>query len=62
MTVRHRSFESTRLSWEDLCQEATEFASSVGRENLINISIAASGGQETFGFGGKGLIVVWYWE
>ena len=62
MTVHHRIFESARKSWEDLCREASEFASSVGRENLINISLGASGGNETFGFGGKGVIVVWYWE
>jgi hypothetical protein len=62
MTVRHRIFESSTKSWDDLCQEATAFASEVGRERLINISLAASGGTEVFGHGGKGLIVVWYWE
>lgn len=56
MTVHHRIFESLTKSWEDLCKEATAFASQVGKERLINISVAASGSSW------KGLIVVWYWE
>lgn len=62
MIVRHRIFESSTKSWEDLCTEATEFATSVGRERLINISLGAGGGTEILGLGGRGLIVVWYWE
>ena len=62
MSVRHRIFESSTKPWEDLCSEATTFATSVGKERLINISLAASGGTEVFGHGGRGLIVVWYWE
>ena len=62
MSVRHRIFESSSKSWEQLAQEASEFASSVGKERLINISLAASGGTEIFGHGGRGLLIVWYWE
>ena len=62
MTARHRIFESASKSWDEMCQEVTAFATELGPERLINISVAASGGQETFGFGGKGVIVVWYWE
>jgi hypothetical protein len=62
MTARHRIFESRTKSWEELCEDATTFATEVGREKLINISVAASGGTEMFGHGGRGLIVVWYWE
>lgn len=62
MPVSHRIFESSTKSWKDLCVEATTFASTLGRENLINISVAASGGTDVFGVGGAGLIVVWYWE
>lgn len=62
MTARHRIFESSTKPWEDLCSEATAFATQIGRERLINISVAASGGTEMFGAGGRGLIVVWYWE
>ena len=43
-------------SWEDLAKEAEDFAASVDRNKLINISMAASGAAW------KGLIVVWYWE
>lgn len=62
MTVRYRVFESSTKSWDDLCAGASEFAANVGRENLINISLAAAGGTEAFGFGGRGVIIVWYWE
>jgi hypothetical protein len=62
MIVRHRIFESSSKSWEDLAKEAAEFASSVGRDRLVNISLAASGGTEIFGHGGRGLLIVWYWE
>ena len=62
MTARHRIFESRTKSWEDLCNDATTFATEVGRERLINISVAASGGTEMFARGANGVIVVWYWE
>jgi hypothetical protein len=62
MSVQHRIFSSSNKSWETLCAEASAFASEVGREKLINISVAASGGTEVFGLGGTGVIVVWYWE
>ena len=61
-TARHRVFESRTKTWDDLCAEATEFACQIGRENLINISVAASGGTDMFAHGGRGVIVVWYWE
>ena len=54
MNARHRVFESTFKSWDDLCEEAGQFASEVGREKLINISVAYSHS--------TGVIVVWYWE
>jgi len=62
MTVRHRVFESATESWDDLCAEVEAFASTLGRERLINISVAASGGTHLLGLAGKGVIVVWYWE
>ena len=61
MTVQSRIFESASKSWEDLCAGASAFASEVGKQRLITIS-AASGGTEMFGHGGRGLIVVGYWE
>jgi hypothetical protein len=62
MSVQHRVFASSSKSWESLCDEASAFASDVGRERLINISVAASGGTDVLGLGGTGVIVVWYWE
>jgi hypothetical protein len=62
MSVQHRIFASSTKAWEALCAEASAFASEIGREKLINISVAASGGTEWFGRGGSGVIVVWYWE
>lgn len=61
MTVQCRVFESTTQTWEQLCGEAAEFATMIGKDNLINISVAASGGGNLFGRGGNGVIVVWYW-
>jgi hypothetical protein len=62
MRVQSRVFVSSSKSWEDLCDEVAAFATDVGRERLINISVAASGGTELFAIGGKGVVVVWYWE
>ena len=54
MTVQSRVFGTSSKSWEALCAEASAFATEVGRERLINISVAALGGTEMFGFGGAG--------
>ena len=62
MTVQSRQFASSSKSWEELCTEASAFATQVGRERLINISVAASGGTEFLGMGGTGVVIVWYWE
>jgi hypothetical protein len=62
MSVQSRLFSSSSKSWKDLCAEACGFASEIGRERLINISVAAAGGSDVFGLGGAGVIVVWYWE
>ncbi len=62
MTVQFRIFESSSKSWTTLVSEASDFATEVGKERLINISVAASGGTDMLGVGGTGVIVVWYWE
>ena len=62
MTAKHRLFESKTESWDELCNDATAFATEIGRDRLINISVAASGGANFTGRGGNGVIVVWYWE
>jgi hypothetical protein len=60
--VECKLFSSSTRHWNDLVAEATAFATSVGRERLINISVSASGGTDLFGFGGQGAIFVWYWD
>jgi hypothetical protein len=62
MTVQSRQFKSSSKPWDELCAEASAFATQIGRERLINISVAASGGTDVFGIGGSGVIVVWFWE
>jgi len=62
MTVQCRVFESTTRSWDALVEEASTFATSKGRDRLINISVSAAGGSDTFGIGAKGAIFVWYWD
>jgi hypothetical protein len=54
MRVRYRLFRSYTKPWNELCEEASSFASGIPKERLINISVSADGGQ--------GVICVWYWE
>ena len=56
MQVRHKLFEAHFKSWEKLCEEAAAFATTIGKDRLINISVSQA---DT---GGKGVIFVWYWE
>ena len=62
MIVKCQTFVSGIKSWEKLAAEAAEYATQVGKERLINISVAAAGGGDLIGFGGDGVIFVWYWE
>ncbi len=55
MRVQHRLFKSSFKSWDALCEEASAFAATIGRERLINISATGESG-------GQGVIFVWYWE
>lgn len=51
--MKHVKFEIIRSpfsSWESLCQQVADFASTIEPENLINISHAADG-----------RFTVWYW-
>ena len=58
MKVECMIIRSSMRSWESMCQEAAQFASTIGRDRLINISVSASG--ETLG--ASGTIFVWYWD
>ena len=54
MQVQFRIFKSWTKSWDDLCAEASAFASEKGRERLINLSVSEDQNE--------GVIIVWYWE
>ena len=62
MTVKCQTFTSGTKSWEKLAAEAAAFATHVGKERLINISVSAAGGSDLIGYGAEGVIFVWYWE
>jgi len=53
MRVLFKNFRATFKSWEALFQEATDFASEVGPENVISISHSQNASE--------GIVVVWYW-
>jgi len=54
MRVRFQLFHSSIKSWRDLCAEAAAFASELGKERVINISMSEDHHD--------GVIVVWYWD
>jgi hypothetical protein len=60
--VQCKLFSSSTRKWDELVAEASEFASGLGKERLINMSVSASGGTDLFGLGGQGAIFVWYWD
>jgi hypothetical protein len=62
MVLTPKVFESSMKSWEAMCSEVSEFATEVGPDRLVNVSMASSGGGEWSGVGAFGTIVVWYWE
>ena len=53
MTIMFRVFRSSLASWETLFEEAGTFASSIGKERLINITHSD--------YNLEGIVVVWYW-
>ncbi len=53
MKVRYQVFKSQYRSWDDLFKEASDFASKIGPERLINISHACDHHM--------GTVTVWYW-
>jgi len=55
MKVECMMIRSATRSWTSLCEEAAEFATKVGRERLINISVSAAGDN----LGAEGTIFVW---
>jgi hypothetical protein len=62
MKLKSRIFESAAKSWDEMCEEVSEFASTVGKDRLVNVSVASAGGLDLGGVGSRGTIIVWYWE
>lgn len=58
MKVECMILKSSTRSWKSMCEEAATFATRVGPERLINISVSASGEN----LGSQGTIFVWYWD
>ncbi len=54
MKVTYKQFRGVLATWDDLFTQASDFATSLGRDSLINISHSASGAD--------GIVTVWYWE
>jgi len=52
--VTFKIFRGTLATWKELFIQASEFASTLGKERLITISHSADGGD--------GVVVVWYWN
>jgi len=54
-SLKFKVFESSWDSWNKIFQDAADFADSVGKENVLNISHSCDGHN-------KGVVTVWYWE
>jgi hypothetical protein len=61
LRLNAKIFESASASWEQMCEEVSEFVSTIKADRLFNISMAAAGGVDLGGAGAKGTIIVWYW-
>jgi hypothetical protein len=53
MEVKFEVFRGTLTSWDDLFQQAAEFASRIGKDRLIGISHSCDSND--------GVVTVWYW-
>jgi hypothetical protein len=45
-----------------MCEDVSLFASPLGPERLVNISVSEAGGVDLGGKGARGTIIVWYWD
>ena len=52
--LKKKMFSATFKSWEELFDQATEFATTIGEGNVQSISHSQDGM--------SGIVVVWYWE
>lgn len=54
MKMTYRYFRGTLATWDQLFDEATEFATTLGFEKVVSISHSADGA--------NGVVTVWYWK
>ncbi|HXQ36315.1 MAG TPA: hypothetical protein VN843_20045 [Anaerolineales bacterium] len=54
MTLKFEVFRSTFSTWQQLFEEASLFATEIGKERVLTITSSADKGD--------GVVVVWYWE
>jgi hypothetical protein len=53
-SVAFEIFDGTLITWEELFQQAANFASGIGPDRLIGISHSDNHG--------RGVVTVWYWR
>ena len=64
MRAKYRVFRSMWRQWEELNEQAAEFATQIGRENVISISTGEDHDAPLpiLGwFWGTRVVTVWYW-
>ena len=54
MTMQYRVFRGVWASFEQLFQEAADFATAIGRERVVSISHSEDKDD--------GVVTVWYWS
>ena len=62
MKLQAKVFESMSKSWEEMCQDVSDFAETIRADRLFTISVSEAGGADIGGRGSRGTIIVWYWE
>jgi hypothetical protein len=59
--LKSKIFTSSTKSWEDMCEDVSQFVSTIRADRLFTISISEAGGADMGGRGARGTIIVWYW-
>jgi hypothetical protein len=59
--LKSKIFTSSTKSWEDMCEDVSQFVSTIRADRLFTISISEAGGADMSGRGARGTIIVWYW-
>ncbi len=54
MTVRYKVFRAIWSSWKEIFDEASDFATRIGKDRIINISHSCDKND--------GVVTVWYWR